>query len=119
MIENLWKICLARQIWPSRWKEANINPLPKVETPVEYADFRGINVTPVNARTFERTVCNIFNKRRLEQYLNHSQFAYRSGGSCVNALLKMQHTSLAALDKRDTLAVRMLTMNFSKAFDNV
>ena len=31
----------------------------------------------------------------------------------------MQHTFLAALDKRDTLAVRMFTMDFSKAFDNV
>ena len=119
VIENLWNLSLARQIWPSRWKEANINPLPKVETPVEYADFRGINVTPVIARTFERTVYNIFNKRCLEEYLNNSQFAYRSGGSCVNALLKMQHTFLAALDKRDTVAVRMFTMDFSKAFDNV
>ena len=61
----------------------------------------------------------ILNKRCLEEYLNNSQFAYRSGGSCVNALLKMQHTFLAALDKRDTLAVRMFTMDFSKAFDNV
>ena len=43
VIENLWNLSLARQIWPSRWKEANINPLPKVETPVEYAEFRGIN----------------------------------------------------------------------------
>ena len=108
-LENLWNLSLARQIWPSRWKEASINPLPKVETPVEYADFNGINVTPVIARTFERTVYNIFNKRCLEEYLNNSQFAYRSGGSCVNALLKMQHTFLAALDKRDTLAVRMFT----------
>ena len=78
-----------------------------------------LNVTPVIARTFERTVYNIFNKRCLEEYLNNSQFAYRSGGSCVNALLKMQHTFLAALDKRDTVAVRMFTMDFSKAFDNV
>lgn len=29
VIENLWNLSVARQIWPSRWKEANINPLPK------------------------------------------------------------------------------------------
>ena len=51
--------------------------------------------------------------------MNDSKFAYRRGGSCVNALLKMQHSFLAALDKKDTLAVRMFTMDFSKAFDNV
>ena len=31
----------------------------------------------------------------------------------------MQHSFLAALDKKDTLAVRMFTRDFSKAFDNV
>ena len=64
-------------------------------------------------RSGSRRLVKIFNKRCLGEYLNNSQFAYRSGGSCVNALLKMQHTFLAALDKRDTLAVRMFTMDFS------
>ena len=119
MIGILWNKSLAQQKWPSRWKEANINPLAKVNIPSEYADFRGINVTPVIARCFERTVHYIFNKNCTEDFLNDSQFAYRKGGSCVNALLKMQHSFLAALDKKDTLAVRMFTMDFSKAFDNV
>jgi hypothetical protein len=79
-------------------------------------------VTPVIARTFERTVYQTFNKNNLEGYLNDSQFAYRTGASsCVNAMLKMQRIFLAALDKNDTTAcaVRMFTMDFSKAFDNV
>ena len=70
-------------------------------------------------RLKEQYNINFFNKRRLQEYLNNSQFTYCAGGSCVNALLKMQQTFLAALDKRDTLAVRMFTMDFSKAFDNV
>ena len=77
-------------------------------------------MTPVIARTFERTVYQTFNKNNLEGYLNVSQFAYRTGASsCVNAMLKMQRIFLAALDKNDTTAVRMFTMDFSKAFDNV
>ena len=52
-------------------------------------------------------------------FFNDSQLAYHRGGSCVNALLKMQHSFLAALDKKDTLAVRMFTMDFSRAFDDV
>ena len=118
VIGTLWNKSLAQQKWPSRWKEANIKPLA-VNIPSEYADFRGINVTPVIARCFKRTVHYIFNKNCIEDFLNDSQFAYRRGGSCVNALLKMQHSFLAALDKKDTLAVRMFTMDFSKAFDNV
>ena len=38
---------------PTAWKEPNINPCPKVDTPVQYSDFRGINMTPVIARCFE------------------------------------------------------------------
>ena len=52
LIGTLWKMSLAQQKWPSRWKEANIDPLAKVNIPPEYADFRGINVTPVIARCF-------------------------------------------------------------------
>ena len=60
-------------------------------------------MTPVIARTFERTVYQTFNKNNLEGYLNDSQFAYRTGASsCVNAMLKMQRIFLAALDKNDT-----------------
>ena len=49
----------------------------------------------------------------------NNQFAYRTGGSCTNALLKMQRELLQALDSNDNRAVRMFTMDFSKAFDRV
>ena len=65
VIGTLWNKSLAQQKWPSRWKEANINPLAKMNIPSEYADFRGINVTPVIARCFERTVHYIFNNIEL------------------------------------------------------
>ena len=49
----------------------------------------------------------------------NNQFAYRTGGSCTNALLKMQHELLQALGSNDNRAVRLFTMDFSKAFDRV
>ena len=39
--------------------------------------------------------------------------------SCTNALLKIQHEFLQALDSNDNRAVRLFTMDFSKAFDRV
>ena len=30
---------LSSYTWLTAWKEANINPLPKVDTPVQYSDF--------------------------------------------------------------------------------
>ena len=119
VIENVWNLSLRKQHWPSSWKKSNISPIPKVAVPVEDTDFRGINITPVITRAFERVVYNVYCKKDLEMYLKENQHAYRSGGSCLNALIKMQHDILRAMDKPKTKAVRLFTMDFSKAFDNV
>lgn len=119
VIKTVWNLSLRNQLWPSLWKKSNINPIPKVAVPVEYTDFRGINITPVIARAFERVVYDVYCKKDLEMYIGKNQHAYRSGGSCLNALIKMQHDFLCAMDKPKTKAVRLFTMDFSKAFDNV
>ena len=80
-------------------------------------DFRGISVTPVIARAFERTIYNMFNKRDTESRLDANQFAYRTSGSCTKTLIKMQHEISSALDNPRNKAVRevrLFTMDFSK-----
>ena len=69
------------------WKRATIKPLPKVEIPKSYQDYRGINITPVIARAFERIVYQNYVKGTLEKNLTPTQFAYREGGNCTNTLL--------------------------------
>ena len=49
----------------------------------------------------------------------NNQFEYRTGGSCTNALLKMQRELLQALVSNDNRAVRLFTMDFSKTFHRV
>ena len=111
-VEFIWNLSLSTQRWSLALKEANVKPLPKVETPTQSEDYRGISVTPVITRTFERTVYNKFSKHNLELYIKEVQFAYRTGGSCTNALLKMQHLIYQALDNPKTKAVRVFTMDF-------
>ena len=53
-------LSLATHFWPESWKRANISPLPKVDVPKENGDFRGISVTPVIARAFERAIYNTY-----------------------------------------------------------
>ena len=98
VITVIWNLSLRKHTWPSAWKQANINPLPKVHTPLEYQDFRGINVTPIIARCFERTVYRPFSKSLFEANLSPFQFAYRDGCNCIDALLKLQYNCLKALD---------------------
>ena len=105
---------------PARsWKRANVHPLPKVELPTEDKDYRGINIRPVIARAFEKAIYTNHAKDIVEQNLNSSQFAYRDGGNCTDALLAIQHTVYNYLDQPDGEAVCLFTMDFSKAFDSV
>ena len=119
VITNVWNLSLSSHTWPGSWKRANINPLAKVDLPKEDGDFRGINITPVIARTFEKLVYNSQVKSTVEEILSPTQFAYRQGGSCTNALLTIQNKVLSFVDRADCKAVRLFSMDFSKAFDSV
>ena len=104
---------------PRSWKRSNINPLPKVEVPKEKSDYRGINVTPVIARTFQKVVFNANARDVVEENLTASQFAYREGGSCTDALIAIQHAVNQYLEDPHCTTVRLYAMDCSKAFDSV
>ena len=112
----LW---LSTHTWPDSWKRANINPLPKVNLHLENSDYCGINVTPVIARLFEKVVYRTQAQSVIENNLSHTQFVYRRAGNCTNALFATQHQTYKYLDGSDCSAVRIFTMDFSKAFDFV
>ena len=76
VIAHIWNLSLATQTWPKSWKRAHINPPPKVDVPLKNSDFRGINITPVIARVFERVVYNAHAKNTIESNLSRTQFAY-------------------------------------------
>ena len=101
---------------------ANINPLPKIDPiiPNENSDrYRSINVTSVIARTFEKVVYHTHVQVVIEKNLNPTQFAYRQEGNCTNALSSIQHHVYRHLDNSDCKALRLFTMDLSKAFDSV
>ena len=89
-----------------------------MEIPKSYQDYRGINITPVIARAFERIVYQNYVKGTLEKNLTPTQFAYRQGGNCTNALLSIQNEVYKHLDNTRCKAVRMFALDFSKAFDS-
>ena len=86
----LWNKPMSSYTWPTAWKEAKINPLLNVDTPVQYLDFPRINVTPVKARCFERTVYHHNSKKVFEEKPTVIQYVYREGCSCTDASMKFQ-----------------------------
>ena len=63
IIHKIWNLSLKSSTWPSPWKKANINPLPNVEMPKHKTEFHGINITPVIAQAFEKSVYNIHTRK--------------------------------------------------------
>ena len=119
VVTKIWNLSLSTHTWPTSWKRANIKPLPKVDIPKSNQDYRGISITPVIARAFERLVYHNYVKNTVEEKLSCNQFAYRQGGNCTNALLSIQHNVYKHLDDPDCKAVCLFAMDFSKAFDSV
>ena len=58
-------------------------------------------------------------KQAVEGSLRKTQFAYRQGGNCLDALLTIELYICKFLDDSNCEAVRLFTMDFSKAFDSV
>ena len=71
----VWNLSLATHSWSESWIRANISPFPKIEGPMENGDFRGISVTLMIARAFERAVYSTHVRRVLEDHLGSTQFA--------------------------------------------
>ena len=90
-----------------------------MDLPLEDSDYYGINVTPVIARLFEKVVYRMQAQSVIENNLSHTQFVYRQADNYTNALLAIQHQTYKYLDSSDCSAVRIFTMDFSKAFDFV
>ena len=109
---QVWNLSLSTHTWPDSWKRANINLLPKFDILKENSDYRGINVTSVIARTFEKVVYHTHVKAVVENSLSPSQFAHRQAGNCTNALLSIQHHVYRHLDNSDCKAVRWFTTDF-------
>ena len=112
VITASWSLSWKKHTRPSAWKQANINLLPtcKVHTPLEYQDFRGINVTPIIARCVERIACRTFSKSMIEAILS-SQFGLMHYASCNITAWKLSTIQkLTLLDYMQWIFLRHLTM---------
>ena len=65
---------------------------------------------------FKKVIYHFHAKASFENSLVPSQFAYRDGGSCTNALT-IQHRFLSFLCNHACKEAGLFSMDFSKAFD--
>ena len=113
VITMVWNLSLKSHTQP-RSKTSNIIHLPKVDIPKEKTDYRGVNVIPVIARAFEKTVLSVHATDIMEEHLSASQFAYREGGSYTAALPQFSITvlkiGLECFDNRNRLMSQVVQL---------
>ena len=118
IITMIFNCSIMHQSVPALWKTANVRPIPKESPVTECTQLRPISLTNIIMRLFERLVFKQEMSTEFKSIINNDQFGFRDGCNTTLALLKCQHFWLSALD-RDSDFVRVLSFDFSKAFDTL
>lgn len=105
---------------PACFKDALISPIPKRARPSEPSHFRPISLLPILSKILEKIVAKYWIRPHISSTIRKDQFAYApgpgKGTSC--ALTLINHLILQFLDSKSG-AVRVLTTDFTKAFDKL
>jgi len=122
-LATLYRLSLQTSTVPLQWKTAVITPAPKVHTPLLLSDFRPISQTPLLARIFERLLVRHYFYPIISdpaEPIHHSlgdQYAFRPTGSTTSAITAILHHATDMLSREPF--VRLISFDFSKAFDTV
>lgn len=116
-LTHLFSLSVSTGEVPSRWKLANIAPLPKKSRP-SIRDFRPISLLPIPSKMLEMLVLRSVKTKLLTLY-GSNQFGFRPGSSTLDAHLAMQDFVTRQLDISSVKFVVMIALDLSKAFDRL
>ena len=116
-IHHLMVECFRQRRLPSRWKVADITPIPK-SAEISVANTRPISLLPIPAKLIEKVVL-LDIRNRLSCLLGELQYAIRKRSSTSHAII-VAHDALTKLaDDRQFGAALFISFDFTKAFDMV
>ena len=115
-ITTIFNTSLRSGIVPAVWKESNVIPIPKIQSPMDEGDFRPISLTPCLAKVLEDYVVKWLIDD-VKDKIDPNQFGCLKGTSTMFCLLDMIHNWLTYLDSPGHL--RLCFLDFSKAFDRI
>ena len=124
-VSSLFNLSLNSSIVPSQWKQALIVPIPKIPAPPAPIDFRPISITPILSRIMAKLFVRRFLYPAFLPMCAHlyptisfaQQFAFVPTGSTTAALIAILQAITTRLETESY--VRMISLDFSKAFDTV
>ncbi len=117
-ITSLFNRCMKCGKVPDCFKKAKVVHIPKCPQPKSVSDFRPISLLPQLSKVFEKMICNSLILPYVVKSVDPAQFAFfpRPGSGTSSALTLLCNRILSFLDS-ESGAVRLLSIDFSKAFD--
>ena len=119
-LKLIYEQVLATGIFPNIWKSANLTPIHKKGDKQLVKNYRPISLLPICGKIFEKIIFNqlylFFTSNNL---ITKNQSGFRSGDSTTNQLLTLVKKIHESFDNRNSLEVRFVFLDISKAFDKV
>lgn len=112
-VTHIFNTILTTSIYPQRWKQAKVLPIPKSAT-----EYRPIAILPFLSKSFEKLL-----HQQLSSYLNDyklltdRQSGFRAKHSCITALTDVTEDIRREIDVGRV--VTLVLLDHSKAFDTV
>ena len=104
--------------FPIEWKKANVVSVHKKGDNQILKNYQPILLLPIAGKIFERLLHDRMFECFIENNLiSKNQSGFRPGNSCINQLLSITHEIYQCFD--DSLKVRAVFLDISKAFDKV
>lgn len=117
--QHVWNLSLEKGMFPRCYKKADVIPIPKVKIATQSDDIRGISITSIAARLFEKVVHKKWITPKIIELGDPHQFAYKPNLSTSDCLLSLQHFILSSLDLQEVDGIHAAMIDYSKAFDRL
>ena len=113
---NIINTSIIYKKFPSRWKNALVKPLPKINNPSCASDYRPISLLPAFSKVLEKLIAKqMIEYLKETNYFDNLQSAYKSSHSTVTALLNVTDDIYECLENSEL--VFLVLLDYSKAFD--
>ena len=112
---HLISLSVRESVVPTRWKAADVTPVPKKRNPA-IEDLRPISILPTVSKVMEKCVLASLKKNLLELY-GPLQFGFRPKSSTELAHIRAHDFITKHLDDPTCMGVIILSFDMQKAFD--